>query len=97
MLLRSIVVEREPIYGAQETVHGFAPAQYGLSAEETQQPPSDDRIGRALDRLFDVDRAALLTAMVVAVGARFGAVQGVAQRLGFPLSRRFEPIGDIIV
>ena len=33
---------------------------------------SDDRIGRALDRLFDADRAALLTEVVVAVGQRFG-------------------------
>ena len=31
----------------------------------------DDRIGRALDRLFDVDRAALLTETVVAAGKRF--------------------------
>ena len=30
----------------------------------------DDRIGRALDQLFDVDLAALLTAVVVAVGQR---------------------------
>ena len=71
VLLRSIVVEREPIYRAQETVHGFAPGLYGLSAEEMQHL-SDDRIGRALDRLFDADRAALLTAVVVAVGERFG-------------------------
>ena len=71
VLLRSIVVEREPIYRAQETVHGFAPGLYGLSAEEMQHL-SDDRIGRALDRLFDADRAALLTAVVVAVGEHFG-------------------------
>ncbi|MFQ5877815.1 MAG: IS1634 family transposase [Acidobacteriota bacterium] len=30
-----------------------------------------DRIGRALDRLFDADRATLLTEVVVAVGTRF--------------------------
>lgn len=71
VLLRSIVVEREPIYRQQETVHGFAPGLYGLAADEMQHL-SDDRIGRALDRLFDADRAALLTAVVVAVGERFG-------------------------
>lgn len=32
---------------------------------------SDDRLGRALDHLFQADRAALLTAVVVAVGRRF--------------------------
>jgi hypothetical protein len=34
VLLRSIVVEREPIYRAQETLHGFAEGLYGLAAEE---------------------------------------------------------------
>lgn len=71
MLVRSIVVEREPIYPQQETVHGFAPGLHGLGADEMQHL-SDDRIGRALDRLFDADRPALLTAVVVAVGERFG-------------------------
>jgi hypothetical protein len=31
----------------------------------------DDRIGRALDRLFDADRAALLTEVVLSVGRNF--------------------------
>lgn len=71
VLLRSIVVEREPLYRQQETVHEFAPQLYGLSGEHRQHL-SDDRVGRALDRLFDADRAALLTAVVVTVGKRFG-------------------------
>ena len=32
----------------------------------------DDRLGRALDRLFDADRAALLIEVALAVGERFG-------------------------
>ncbi len=70
VLLRSIIVEREPIYRQQETVHSFAPGLFGLSGEELARL-SDDRIGRALDRLFDADRAALLTETVVAVGQKF--------------------------
>ena len=70
VLLRSIVVEREPIYRQQETVHGFAAGLYGLSAEQLEHL-SDDRLGRALDHLFQADRAALLTAVIVAVGRRF--------------------------
>jgi hypothetical protein len=58
VLLRSIIVEREPIYGQQETVHGFASGMFGVGEEEMQHV-GDDRIGRALDRLFDADRAAL--------------------------------------
>jgi transposase len=70
VLLRSIVIEREPIYRQQETVHGFAAGLYGLSAEQMLHV-SDDRLGRALDHLFSADRAALLTAVIVAVGRRF--------------------------
>jgi len=70
VLLRSIVVEREPMYRQGETAHGFAPELFGLSARSMQHL-DDDRIGRALDRLFDADRAALLTEVVVAVGQRF--------------------------
>jgi len=71
ILLRSIVVEREPIYRQQETVKTFAPRVYGLAPQMVDRA-GDDRIGRALDRLFDADRAALLTDVVIAVGQRFG-------------------------
>lgn len=70
VLLRSILIEREPIYRQQETVHGFAPGLFGLDAEAMGHV-GDDRIGRALDRLFDADRAALLTETVVRLGRRF--------------------------
>jgi transposase len=71
VLLRSLVVEREPIYRQQETVEAFVPAMYGLRPDQVRHL-DDDRIGRALDRLFDADRAALLTEVVVAVSRRFG-------------------------
>jgi transposase len=71
VLLRSIIVEREPIYRQQETVHGFADGMFGISAQEMVHL-CDDRLGRALDRLFDADRTALLTELVLAVGQRFG-------------------------
>jgi hypothetical protein len=52
-------------------VQGFADWLFGLKESELEHL-SDDRIGRALDRLFDADRAALLTDVVVAVRQRFG-------------------------
>jgi transposase len=73
VLLRSIVVEREPIYRAQETVHGFAAGLFGVAANDLESL-SDDRLGRALDRLFEADRAALLTEVVLVMAKRF-AVQ----------------------
>jgi transposase len=71
VLLRSIIVEREPIYRQNETVHEFAAGMFGISAEEMPHL-CDDRLGRALDRLFDSDRAALLTEVALAVGQHFG-------------------------
>jgi len=71
VLLRSIIVEREPVYRQQETVCGFAPGLFGVSAQAMERLP-DDRIGRALDRLFDADRGGLPTQVAVAVGQRFG-------------------------
>jgi transposase len=71
VLLRSLIVEKEPIYRQQETVHGFADGLFGIKADEMEHL-CDDRLGRALDRLFDADRAALLTEVVLAVGQRFG-------------------------
>ena len=71
VLLRSIIVEREPIYRQQETVLGFASGMFGISTQDMEHL-SDDRLGRALDRLFDAHRTALLTELVVAVGQRFG-------------------------
>jgi hypothetical protein len=70
VLLRSIIVEREPIYRQQERVNGFAAGMFGITAEEMQHL-CDDRLGRALDRLFDADRAALITDVVLAVGQAF--------------------------
>lgn len=70
VLLRSIIVEREPVYRQQETVEGFASSVYGLDDDQVAKL-TDDRIGRALDRLFDADRAALLTEVVVAAHKRF--------------------------
>lgn len=71
VLLRSLIVEREPIYRQQETVHGFADGMFGVDAKEMAHL-CDDRLGRALDHLFDADRAALLTEVVLAVGQHFG-------------------------
>jgi hypothetical protein len=79
VLLRSIVVEREPIYRQQETVHGFASGMFGVSALDMEHL-SDDRLGRALDRLYDADRTALLTELVLGCRAALrGALRRVPQ------------------
>jgi transposase len=71
VLLRSIIVEREPIYRQQETTSGFAQGLFGPSPEQMERL-TDDRIGRALDHLFEADRAVLLTEVVLMLGRGFG-------------------------
>ena len=65
--LRSLVVEREPVYRQHEAVAAFAPELFGLDQGELDAL-GDDRIGRALDHLFDADRGAFLTEVLVEAG-----------------------------
>ena len=73
VLVRSLLLEREPMYRQHETVSTFAPGAFGLTPELAQRL-SDDAVGRALDRLFDADRATLLTAVVVSAVHTFELV-----------------------
>lgn len=59
LLVRNLLVSREPLYGIGEWAARYATRWLGLSDE---QLPSlnDDRAGRALDRLFDADIPALV-------------------------------------
>lgn len=63
VLLRNILLCREPLYGVGEWAERCAPDLLGLSEE---QVPSlnDDRVGRCLDRLFDADRTSLILSLV---------------------------------
>lgn len=70
VLIRSLLVEREPIYRQQEIVATFAPELFGLLPQHIARL-SDDRIGKALDALYDADRGLLMTDVVLAVGKRF--------------------------
>jgi len=72
VLLRNIVLnDRQPIYTHAEWAARAEPALIGL--EEGQAALlNDDRVGRALDRLFDADRASLLTQLVLGAIREFG-------------------------
>lgn len=64
LLLRNVLQARAPVYALSEWAAPFDPAQLGLAVHEVPLL-NDDRLGRALDRLFDADRASLLTEIVV--------------------------------
>lgn len=71
VLLRSVLVEREPIYRQHEVVSTFSHEAFGLEDEEMLSKVSDDTVGRALDHLFSADRGTLLTKVVVAAANEF--------------------------
>ena len=64
LLLRNLVLAHVPLYSLGEWARAGVPALMGLEPEQLRLL-NDDRVGRALDRLFDADRQALLTDLVV--------------------------------
>jgi transposase len=64
VLLRSLIVRRIPLYSISEWASSMLPAVLGLHSEEASVL-NDDRIGRALDELFQSDRQTLLTHFVL--------------------------------
>jgi transposase len=64
VLVRNLIVSRMPLYRQGEWVRRVVPDLLEMDAEQLALV-NDDRMGRALDRLFDLDRNALLTDFVV--------------------------------
>ena len=70
VLLRSLLVEREPLYAQAGAVESFAPIAFGLGPSELPFF-SDDAVGAALDELYDANHEALITDVVVAMAREF--------------------------
>ncbi|MGH3419718.1 MAG: IS1634 family transposase [Streptosporangiaceae bacterium] len=66
LAVRNIVVAHRPVYALGEWAGGYAPGLPGLG-EGQAVALNDDRAGRMLDRLFDADRASLVTETVPGV------------------------------
>jgi transposase len=67
----NLLVGRQPLYALGEWAAPFVPRLLGLTRGEVASL-NDDRVGRALERLFDADRASLLTELIVGVVDAFG-------------------------
>jgi len=70
VLLRNLLVSREPIYGVGEWAARYAPDLLGLSENEVCLL-NDDRVGRALDKLFAADVSSLVLAVATHVVKEF--------------------------
>jgi transposase len=70
VLVRNLCVAREPLYGLAEWAERFEPGLLGLAPGEAALL-NDDRVGRALDALFDADRGSLLLELMLGVISEF--------------------------
>jgi len=67
LLLRGLVLnQRHPLYSMGEWAAPIEPALLGMAPDWNPRALNDDRVGRALDALFALDRATLLTQVVLA-------------------------------
>lgn len=70
VLVRNIVAGHRPVYALGEWAARYDPTVLGLGPGEAELL-NDDRVGRTLDRLFDSDRASLITTTVLGVLREF--------------------------
>jgi len=70
LVVANLVLGREPLYGLGEWALRYDPALLGLTGQQIGLL-NDDRVGRALEALFDADRASLLTAVVLRAISEF--------------------------
>jgi transposase len=71
VLVRNLLISREPLYGVGQWAARHAPERLGLTPEQLPAL-NDDRVGRCLDRLFDADIPSLTLAVVTHAVREFG-------------------------
>ncbi|MGI8808860.1 MAG: IS1634 family transposase [Acidimicrobiales bacterium] len=71
VVVANLAVCHEPLYALGEWARPYDPAVLGLGEGEAEAL-NDDRVGRCLSRLFDADRAGLLTDVVLRAVRAFG-------------------------
>src|ERR1035438_4393112 len=70
VVVTNLVLGREPLYGLGEWAARYDPGLLGLT-ESDFDGINADRVGGALEALFDADRASLLTAVVLRAVSEF--------------------------
>ncbi len=70
VLLRNVLLSREPIYALGEWAESYAPDLLGLGARQVKAL-NDDCVGRCLDRVFDADYSSMLMALSAHVVKEF--------------------------
>lgn len=63
VLLKNLLISREPLYGVGEWAAAWAPDLLGLTPDQLRHL-NDDRVGRCLEKLYDTDQSSLVLAVV---------------------------------
>jgi transposase len=74
-LVTNLLLARRPLYALPDWAARRVPEHLGLRRDHARLL-GDDRIGRALDRLYRADRASMLTALIVRAVREFDIVLG---------------------
>ncbi len=85
VLVRNLLVSREPLYGVGEWAARQAPELLGLSSEQVAKL-NDDRCGRAVDKLFACDQPSLVLALVAHTVREFVVALGELHNDGTSVS-----------
>ncbi len=70
LVVANLLLGRSPLYALGEWALPFDPALLAISTTDVATL-NDDRVGRALERLFDADRSSLLTELMLKVISEF--------------------------
>ncbi len=70
VLVRNIIICRTPLYSVGEWAQQIVPSLLCMGGDQMHLL-NDDRVGRALDRLFEADRTAMVADLVVHMVAEF--------------------------
>jgi transposase len=71
LLVRNVIMSREPLYGVSEWAERFRVPLLGLECADDLKYLNDDRVGRALDKLFDANIPHLVAAVMKHVTQEF--------------------------
>lgn len=71
VLICNLLLSRQPLYAVPKWLARYMPETFGLETDQLRWF-NDDRIGRELDRLFEVNHASTLTELIVIMIDEFG-------------------------
>jgi len=70
LLLKNLLMSREPLYGVAEWACNYPPELFGLRSQDLQHL-NDDRVGRSLERVFESLDSSLIMQVVTQVVKEF--------------------------